>query len=209
MLNLDFLLWICEDFSWTFRVISRNIEPVLFDFRPPPDRGHTTVRVLSWRNKWMNGDWSMGDPWNINNFKQALVDEKRSNYKPTFGAMRHSPTNERGVIADVKVIDVEKRRSKEHSSNKNYVRMNEPLIFAWFPAVLLSFVTSTPQWFEINSRKRNSQHLNLIALRFSSGIRVESKMAGWKPILHISSIQHVFWSTGKPEDNFNSWAYVK
>lgn len=83
----------------------------------------------------------MGDPWNINNFKQALVDEKRSNYKPTFGAMRHSPTNERGVIADVKVINVEKRRSKEHSSNKNYVR----IIFAWFPAVLLSFVACTPQ----------------------------------------------------------------
>lgn len=61
----------------------------------------------------------MGDSWNINNFKQALVDEKRSNYKATFGAMRHSP-NERGVLADVKVIDVEKRRSKEHSNSKNY-----------------------------------------------------------------------------------------
>ena len=81
----------------------------------------------------------MGDPWNINNFKQALVDEKRSNYKPTFGAMRHSPTNDRGVIADVKVIDVEKRRSKEHSNSKNYVRMNSPVIFAWFPRVSLSF----------------------------------------------------------------------
>lgn len=53
--------------------------------------------------------------------------------------MRHSPTNDRGVIADVKVIDVEKRRTKEHSNSKNYVRMNLPLIFAWFPRVSLSF----------------------------------------------------------------------
>ena len=73
----------------------------------------------------------MGDSWNINNVKQALVDEKRSNYKATFGAMRHSPTTERGVLADVKVIDVEKRRSKEHSNSKNYVRMIDPVIFAF------------------------------------------------------------------------------
>ena len=73
----------------------------------------------------------MGDSWNINNFKQVLVDEKRSNYKATFGAMRHSPPNERGILADVKVIDVEKRRSKEHSNSKNYVRMNYPVIFAF------------------------------------------------------------------------------
>lgn len=63
----------------------------------------------------------MGDSWDINNFKQALVADKRTNYKPTFGAMRHSPTNDRGVIADVRVIDVEKRRTKEHSNSRNYV----------------------------------------------------------------------------------------
>lgn len=72
----------------------------------------------------------MGDPWDINNFKQAFVSEIGTNYKPTFGAMRHSPTNERGVIADVKVIDVEKRRAKEHSNSKNYVCMISRAIFA-------------------------------------------------------------------------------
>lgn len=141
MLNLDFLFWICGDYSCPgFRVISRNIELALSDpTSAHPQTGVTQLcvfwvgQIIEWRP--MNGDWSMGDSWNINNFKQALVDEKRSNYKATFGAMRHSPTNERGVLADVKVIDVEKRRSKEHSNSKNYVRMNDPVIFAF----LLSF----------------------------------------------------------------------
>lgn len=62
----------------------------------------------------------MGESWDVNNFKQGLGAEKGQNYKPTFGAMRQLSTNERGVIADVKVVDVEKRRSKEHSGSKNY-----------------------------------------------------------------------------------------
>lgn len=65
----------------------------------------------------------MGESWDVNNFKQGLGAEKGQNYKPTFGAMRQLSTNERGVIADVKVVDVEKRRSKEHSGSKNYVRI--------------------------------------------------------------------------------------
>lgn len=81
----------------------------------------------------------MGESWDVNNFKQALVADKGQNYKPTFGAMRQSPTNERGVIADVKVVDVEKRRSKEHSGSKNYVRMNFVKFFAWFYCRLTPF----------------------------------------------------------------------
>lgn len=62
----------------------------------------------------------MGESWDVNNFKQGLVADKGQNYKPTFGAMRQLSTNERGVIADVKVVDAEKRRSKEHSGSKSY-----------------------------------------------------------------------------------------
>ena len=65
----------------------------------------------------------MGESWDVNNFKQGLVADKGQNYKHTFGAMRQLSTNERGVIADVKVVDAEKRRSKEHSGSKSYVRI--------------------------------------------------------------------------------------
>ncbi|RMX60998.1 hypothetical protein pdam_00014202 [Pocillopora damicornis] len=67
----------------------------------------------------------MGESWDVNNFKQGLGAEKGQNYKPTFGAMRQLSTNERGVIADVKVVDVEKRRSKEHSGSKNYAGLRQ------------------------------------------------------------------------------------
>ncbi|PFX31728.1 SH3 and PX domain-containing protein 2B [Stylophora pistillata] len=67
----------------------------------------------------------MGESWDVNNFKQGLVADKGQNYKPTFGAMRQLSTNERGVIADVKVVDAEKRRSKEHSGSKSYAGLRQ------------------------------------------------------------------------------------
>lgn len=61
VLNLDFLFWICRDYSCpSFRAISCNIEPALSDFRPPPDRGHTTVRVF-WVGEII--EWMGTDPW--------------------------------------------------------------------------------------------------------------------------------------------------
>lgn len=130
----------------------------------------------------------MGDPWDINNFKQAFVAEKGTNYKPTFGAMRHSPTNERGVIADVKVIDVEKRRAKEHSNSKNYVCIILRAIYAWFSCCLSVILRSVLPGDLKLICEREIQIDFIVSPRTFTGIRVESQMVGRKPILHISSL---------------------
>ena len=48
--------------------------------------------------------------------------------------MRQSPTNEKGAITDVKVVDVEKRKTKDSGSAKNYVRKISRVIFVCLPA---------------------------------------------------------------------------
>ena len=49
--------------------------------------------------------------------------------------MRQSPTNEKGAIMDVKVVDVEKRKTKDSGSAKNYVRKISRVVFLCLPAV--------------------------------------------------------------------------
>lgn len=68
--------------------------------------------------------------------------------------MRHSPTNEKSAIAEVKVVDVEKRRTKD-SSGKNYVRMFSRAILACFSCsstVIPSLVVSVT-WKLISGRE--------------------------------------------------------
>lgn len=48
-----------------------------------------------------------------------------------FGVMRYLFINERGVFVDVKVIDVEKWKSKEYFNSKNYVCMNDFVNFVF------------------------------------------------------------------------------
>lgn len=49
--------------------------------------------------------------------------------------MRQSPSNEKGAITDVKVVDVEKRKTKDSGSAKNYVRKISRVIFVCLPGV--------------------------------------------------------------------------